>query len=112
MPKFWASGKWREEGRVPWWEKYDLGEPFCVFGHYWRMELDDQPDDGEHLFDHERPYAALGVGQAICIDYSVGKRYSERLAGVAPGRYRTRLAALRWPERMLVFDEGDSVPMG
>jgi hypothetical protein len=66
------------------------------------------PDDAfEHLFDDGRPHAALGGG-AMCLDYSAGKRHRERLDGVRPGAFRTRLAALRWPERLLVFGDGAS----
>jgi hypothetical protein len=93
-------------GRVPWWQEYGPDKPFCVFGHYWRVRLPD--DEGGHLFDDSRPHAALGCGRAMCLDYSVGKRHRERLDGVRPGAYRTRLAALRWPERVLVFDDGAS----
>jgi hypothetical protein len=106
-----ASGKPRLEGRVPWWEDYGHDEPFCVFGHYWRILLPDE-DRFDGLFDDARPYAALGKGgTALCLDYSVGKRHRERLAGISPAAYRTRLAALRWPERLLVFDDGCSVPL-
>lgn len=103
--RFYANGKWRDEGRVPWWEHYGPEQPFCVFGHYWRLRMS-KDDEGEALFDQSRLYAALGPGRALCLDYSVGKRYRERLAGVQPGSFRTRLAALRWPERLLVFDDG------
>jgi hypothetical protein len=48
----------------------------------------------------------------VCLDYSVGKRHRERLDGVPPAAYRTRLAALRWPERLLVFDDGETTPLG
>jgi Calcineurin-like phosphoesterase len=94
------------QGRLPWWQEYGRVGPFCVFGHYWRERL--PGDEFEHLFDDGRPYAALGGGRAMCLDYSVGKRHRERLDGVRPGAYRTRLAALRWPERLLVFDDGAS----
>jgi hypothetical protein len=105
--RFWASGKWRTEGRLPWWEDYD--GPFCVFGHYWRSRLAGD-DDGDHHFDDSRPYSALGDGRAMCIDYSVGKRWRERLAG-GGSPSRTALAALRWPERWLYFDAGRPVPL-
>ncbi len=107
-----ASGRPRREGRVPWWEGYGRDQPFCVFGHYWRILL---PGEDRHdgLFDDARPHSALGEGgTAMCLDYSVGKRHRERLEGVPPGAYRTRLAALRWPERLLVFDDGRSAPLG
>jgi hypothetical protein len=97
-------------GRVPWWQEYGREEPFCVFGYYWRVRLPD--DEFEHLFDDRRPHAALGGGRAMCLDYSVGKRHRERLDGVRPEEYRTRLAALRWPERLLVFDDGASAAVG
>jgi hypothetical protein len=107
-----ASGKPRLEGRAPWWEGYGRDEPFCVFGHYWRVLLSGE-DRLDYLFDDARPHAALGKGgTALCLDYSVGKRHRERLDGVSPAVYRTRLAALRWPERLLVFDDGGSVAMG
>lgn len=78
-----------------------------MFGHYWRVPL---PVDGnEQLFDEARPYAPLGNGWALCIDSSVGKRWYERV--VFPGNYRTALAALRWPERLLVLDDGREVPV-
>jgi hypothetical protein len=107
-----ASGKSRPEGRVPWWEDYGSDEPFCVFGHYWRVRLQDE-DAADHLFDEGRPHSPLGEGaRAMCLDYSVGKRHRERLAGVPHGLFRTRVAALRWPERLLVFDDGSSAPLG
>jgi hypothetical protein len=101
-----ADGK----GRLAWWQEYGRDEPFCVFGHYWRVRLPD--DEFEHLFDEGQPYAALGAGRALCLDYSAGKRHRERLEGVRPGAYRTRLAALRWPERLLAFDDGEAVAVG
>jgi hypothetical protein len=101
-----AGGK----GRLAWWEGYGRDEPFCVFGHYWRVRLP-HDDEFEHLFDEGRPHAALGAGRAMCLDYSAGKRHRERLEGVGPGAYRTRLAALRWPERLLAFDDGEQVPL-
>ena len=39
---FYAAGKWRREGRMPWWESY-REEPWVVVGHYGRTRL---PGDG------------------------------------------------------------------
>ena len=39
-----------------------------------------------------------------CVDYSVGRRFTERHRGVSDG-FTGGLAALRWPERTLVFDD-------
>jgi hypothetical protein len=106
---FLAGGKWRFVERVPWWKHYD--EAPVVFGHYWRWwnpaahahyskgEPDlfvDEPPVGWH-----RNYEGREV--AICIDYSVGARYKERKQGRSAS-FHARLAALRWPEREVVFD--------
>ena len=45
----------------------------------------------------------------MCIDYSVGKRFRERLQRGFDGRFRTRLGALRLPERLLFFDNAEAV---
>jgi hypothetical protein len=111
VPRFWADGKGRQQGRLPWWEEYGRNQPFCVFGHHWRLRLPGE-EGIQHLFDEARPHAVLGGGRAMCLDYSVGKRHRERLDGVGPGNYHTRLAALRWPERLLAFDDGEQATLG
>ena len=40
----------------------------------------------------------------FCVDYSVGRRFLERARG-STGPFEGGLAALRWPERTLVFDD-------
>lgn len=82
---FVSSGKTRFERRVQWWNTYS--GPFCVFGHY--SILDGQPRGNESTF---------------CIDYGVGKRWTERKQGKAKN-FKLKLAALRWPEQRVVFDE-------
>ena len=44
----------------------------------------------------------------FCVDYAVGGRYVERARG-ANAPFVSRLAAMRWPERELVFDDGERV---
>ncbi len=106
---FFAGGKVRHEARHPWWETYDDAIP-VVFGHYWRIPLSAlQKDDG--LLSCYPLHSMLGRGAAICIDYSVGGRAAERKLGRTTGPYTCRLAALRWPERELVFDDGDRMPV-
>jgi hypothetical protein len=107
---FYAAGKMRTEGRLRWWDRYTDAVP-CVFGHYWRRRLPDDTDDN-HLFDDSRPYAPLGNGYALCIDYSVGKRWRERPPFGTGEPFHTILAALRWPEKWLYFDVGHPVPLG
>ena len=99
---FMAGGKLRNVKRVPWWEKYE-DEVAVVFGHYWRsLEPENRPvKRGPYLFHGSEPEAPLGPRQnAWCIDYSIGYRCLERDAG---DRRVTALAALRFPERKLVF---------
>jgi hypothetical protein len=95
------------EARVPWWLHY-RDPVMVVFGHYWRQAVHGD-HDSLHLFDKVGPNARLGRGWAMCLDYSVGKRYRERRAG--SGIFHTALAALRWPERMLIFDNRPAAPL-
>ena len=105
---FFSSGKWRMCDRVKWWEQYT--EPVAVVvGHYWRRLSGDwsaghaasKPD----LFDGLHVTGWMGLRENVfCVDYSVGARYEERRAGVT--QHHTRLAALRWPEREVVFEDG------
>jgi hypothetical protein len=82
----YASGKIRNEHRVHWWNDYE--DQFCVFGHY--SILDGQP---------------RGNASTFCVDYGVGKRWTERREGKMDG-FSLKLAALQWPERVVVFDDG------
>lgn len=87
---FESGGKFRHERRVPWWNSYADVE-YCVFGHY-----------------ASPPGNPQGAGRAICIDYGVGKRWEERLDGTGKeGPFRHKLAALRFPEIKIVFDDGE-----
>jgi len=88
-----AGGKIPHERRVPWWNDY-RDDVFCVFGHY------SQPVDQSH-----------GNGRTFCADYAVGKRWMERREAGFDGSFRrTKLAAVRFPERMVVFDNGTAKP--
>jgi hypothetical protein len=103
----WLSGKWRLLERDPWWD-HDDDERSVVFGHYWRRrpsaEIEGKPDP----FDGIAPTAWFGNrGQAFCIDYSVGYRLKARHVGRDP-HTNYGLAALRWPERVLVFDDQEA----
>lgn len=107
---FEAGGKVRVLERVQWWRDY-ADEPFCVFGHYWRTPVPGLAK-GENLFTDHAPHGLLAGGRAMCIDYSVGGRWSERLQPGFAGKYETRLASLRWPERRLMFEDGSEVELG
>ena len=106
---FWAGGRMRNVERVPWWEEY-RSTPAVVFGHYWRSlsPVDRAVKAGPYLFDGLPVEAPLGPLQnAFCIDYSAGHRNVERAQGRAYSLH-TALAALRFPERELVLDDGRS----
>lgn len=104
---YFAGGKMRGESRERWWNTY-TASPVVVFGHYWRIPaLELQKDDG--LFAGTQLHAMLGRNNAICIDYSVGSRGASRKLGRPNGPFTGRLAALRWPERELVFDDGERI---
>lgn len=119
---YFAGGKWRFLERLRWWKQYRAPAP-VVFGHYWRRwDVGRQvgpPSAEPYEFADAAPDAWLandrGETVAFCIDYSVGIRFRERrlhagvVGGGAPARgsFAGRLGALRWPERTLVFDDGD-----
>ena len=109
---FFASGHWRFVERRRWWHEYDEGVP-VVIGHYWRQFA--RVDRGalgkfdENLFTELAPTAWHGrAANVFCVDFSVGGRFLER--PLAPGLTpKSRLGALRWPERRLVLDTGEEL---
>jgi hypothetical protein len=110
---FFASGHWRFVERIRWWDEYAEPVPVVV-GHYWRQFAHvDRATLGkteENLFTDLAPTAWHGLQRNVfCIDYSVGGRFLERplTTGMQP---RSRLGALRWPERVLALDTGEMLP--
>lgn len=103
---FYSGGKWRTLDRRRWWNQY-LDPVPVLFGHYWRSPSTDFSFSGPErdLFYQLPAEAWLGPGQrAFCLDYCVGHRAAERLAGAPQKRpFQTRLGAMRWPERALVL---------
>jgi hypothetical protein len=106
---YFLAGKWRMVERTEWWRDYAAAPP-VLFGHYWRWPV---PEIGPRLGRlardpfPDRPFNAwLGREcRAFCLDYSVGARFAERRGW--PGEpFVTRLGAVRWPERELLFDDG------
>lgn len=103
---FYEQGRWRCEQRVAWWHGYG-GERFCIFGHYSRR-LVPRPQQTDDVFNGTHPLALLAGGRAMCIDYAVASRWQMRLAEAAEPNAELPLAALRWPECELVFEDGRS----
>ena len=92
-PPFFASGKWRYEERVLWWDPGGVA-PFCVFGHY-------------AIYRGK----ARSTSTAFCADFAVAKRWEERKAATFNGTYRGQLGAVRLPEHTVHFDNGDIEPI-
>lgn len=110
---FFSSGKWRFVNRVQWWDSYADATP-VVIGHYWRrVHKIDRTAIGKgdpDLFETTPPYAWHGKhSNVFCVDFSAGGRWTERKAGTTVG-HDFKLAALRWPERVLQFDDGHTTP--
>lgn len=107
---FFSGNRWRYSDRIAWWNHYRGKRP-VVIGHYWRMfDLPSQANAPRYslLFEGVAPTAWHGRGQRVfCVDYSAGARWRERRANGNAGRRKFRLAALLWPERTLVYDNGD-----
>ena len=106
---FFAGGKWRFVERMAWWDSYNDTTP-VLMGHYWRhikpMDRRALGKGDQSLFADIAPSAWHGkLGNVFCIDFSVGARWTARLAGKPPEE-DFKLAAMRWPERELVLDDG------
>jgi hypothetical protein len=111
---FYASGRWRMVDRYPWWDAYQDVIP-VIIGHYWRWPTAaarDKYSRGEpDLFKGYAPHHWFGAkGNVFCVDFAVGARYKERAPGFAES-FECRLAAVQWPERELVFDDGRRIPL-
>lgn len=104
---FFSGGEWRFVQRVRWWDNYNDTIPVLI-GHYWRNPQQDKASEisrGRELFAGIAPFAWHGKkGNVFCLDYCVGARFLERSGQLSKGQ--TRLAAMRWPERTLIFDDG------
>lgn len=105
---YFTGGKWRFLDRERWWQR-PVDRP-TVIGHYWRRRDAHLDEDKQDVWGDVPPFDwKNGV---FCVDYSVGRRYVERLKG-RHTNFNGGLAALRWPERMLVFDDqSEAIPTG
>jgi hypothetical protein len=109
---FFATGEWRFADRVKWWNEY-TDDTAVVFGHYWRLASTTNISGGKPDL-----FSEYGIGEwqgprknLYCVDFSVGGRFRERRERAKQGRTDTapfegRLAAVRWPERSVLFDDG------
>lgn len=107
---FYSGHKWRFVERVAWWNEYQEDIPVLI-GHYWRSAVESDRSavgkGGEDLFHNIGPTEWHGARKNVfCVDFSVGGRWRERQAKMPIGA-AYKLAAMRWPERELVFDTGE-----
>lgn len=108
VPPKYLSGKWRMVRRARWWTAWTGGP--VVFGHYWRLRAPVKSGGGS-LFGGAGPTDWLGPAQnAFCVDFSVGRRFRERIAagGEPTGGFQAALGAVRWDKRELWFDDRDA----
>lgn len=107
---FYASGRWRFSERFAWWDNYTDSVP-VVIGHYWRhwYRKENNPQR-ENLMPEQNNAWHGAVHNVFCIDYSVGARWRDRKNSVPVADSHFRLAALRWPENTLMFDNGETSP--
>ncbi len=95
------GGKWRTAARSEWWNRYE-DDVAVVVGHYWRKRT---KPEGSAPWHANGPFGWVGPKRNVfCVDFSVGRRYLERASGTTEG-FAGALAALRWPEKTLVFDD-------
>lgn len=105
---FFVGGSWRFCQRFSWWDEYH-SEKAVVIGHYWRKIKEIKKDSklkDESFFD-DLPFNSWhGFKKNVfCVDYSVGARFLERNQNLKLGS-NTKLAALSWPDRKLIFEDG------
>ena len=112
---FFSGNRWRYSDRTPWWNEDPDPTPVLI-GHYWRLSETPKPGTAwryGHLFDGVGPTAWHGRHlQAFCIDYSVGARWRDRRTHTTVTKDRYHLAAMLWPERTLMFDDGTVIQTG
>jgi hypothetical protein len=102
-----AGGKFRFVDRVAWWHNY-RDEQAVIIGHYWRLyniDIVERPRAaGIDVFKGTQPDQWMGAQKNVyCVDFSVGGR------GKTFGSDVCRLAAVRWPEATVMFDNGEEL---
>lgn len=102
-----AGGKFRFVDRVAWWNNYN-DEQAVIIGHYWRLynfDIVSRPRTaGIDVFKGTSPDQWLGARRNVyCVDFSVGGRGKNFSSNVC------RLAAVRWPEATVMFDNGEEL---
>jgi hypothetical protein len=102
-----AGGKYRFVNRVAWWDEY-VDDQAVIVGHYWRLYdfgISDRPRAaGVDVFKGTKPDQWLGARKNVyCVDFSIGG------SGRRFGKDTCRLAAMRWPEKTVIFDNSEEL---
>ena len=102
-----AGGKFRFVNRIAWWNDYSDAQA-VIIGHYWRLSnsgISNRPRAvGIDVFKGTSSGEWLGARKNVyCVDFSIGGR-GEIFRGDT-----CRLAAARWPEVTVVFDNGEEL---
>eukprot|EP00924_Labyrinthula_sp_SR-Ha-C_P008869 augustus_masked-scaffold_2-processed-gene-5.47-mRNA-1 protein AED:0.26 eAED:0.30 QI:0/-1/0/1/-1/1/1/0/351 len=123
--EFFAGGKWRKLERNKWWEtplpQSVTPVSLVVIGHYWRYNYNEREEgvQQDEVVTGDDPFADFGIDetvripvedsnnivQALCIDFSVGARFSERAVNRHQSAFGTALCCLRLPEKILISSE-------
>ena len=102
-----VGGRFRFVDRLPWWEDY-RDDKAVIVGHYWRVfdhgGIERPRTALADVFNGARPHEWLGKARKVyCVDFSVaGRAYSQ-------SEKVCRLGAVRWPEGVVVFDDGEAI---
>ena len=111
---FNTGGRDRFLSRIPWWKEYNNPRKTTIFGHYWRLRQHSNIQDPHYMFTEahnlwlENDHNTL----TMCVDFSVGARYSEREKKIPLASSEKFLAALRIKDIQgslqysLIFDDG------
>lgn len=109
---FFSGNRWRFSDRTTWWDEYS-DSTAVIIGHYWRLFTSPKPGENwrySQLFKNISPFAWHGMHkQVFCIDYSVGARWRERKQNIQISDSKFKLAAMLWPEKELIFDDGSTI---
>ncbi len=94
--------------RQKWWDCYADKKPVVV-GHYWRhfdeLSRNFGKKAGPDLFVGVEPHHWMGKNKNVyCVDFSAGLRHKADAEN--PPETLGRLAALRWPEKRVMYDDG------
>ncbi|MBR7059066.1 MAG: metallophosphoesterase [Neisseriaceae bacterium] len=103
---FYAAGRWRFVTRKRWWEEYNDDCP-VIIGHYWRQWYANSHVQ-KSLFSEDANQWLGKKKNIFCVDFSIGALWKSRMNQAMISSQNCRLSALRLPEKILVFNNGET----